>query len=196
MQMKALQERILKEGFCLPGNVLKVDSFINHQIDPEFTIEMGKEIARRFAGTEIDKVVTVEASGIAIAMAAAYELGTKLVFARKNPSVLKREEMYSCPIRSFTKKETKTVAILKKFLKAGERILIIDDFLADGNAALGLSNIVEQADCEVVGIGIVIEKSFQPGANRIKEAGYRLESLARVKSLDNCNITFMEDDEE
>ena len=191
--MKLLKERILKEGYCLSGNILKVDSFINHQIDPEFTMEMGKEFVRRFADVKIDKVLTIESSGIAIGMAVAYELKKRLVFARKNPSLLMQEDMYTCPITSYTKKEAKLVYELKKFLQAGENILIIDDFMADGNAALGLANIVEQAGGNVVGIGIAIEKSFQMGAKRVREAGYRVESLAKIASLADQQIIFEED---
>ena len=191
--MKLLKDRILKEGYCLSGNILKVDSFINHQIDPEFTMEMGKEFVRRFADVEIDKVLTIESSGIAIGMAVAYELKKRLVFARKNPSLLMQEDMYTCPITSYTKKESKLVYVLKKFLQAGENVLIIDDFMADGNAALGLANIVEQAGGNVVGIGIAIEKSFQMGAKRVREAGYRVESLAKIASLANQQIIFAED---
>ena len=191
--MKLLKDRILKEGYCLSGNILKVDSFINHQIDPEFTMEMGKEFVRRFADVEIDKVLTIESSGIAIGMAVAYELKKRLVFARKNPSLLMQEEMYTCPITSYTKKEAKLVYVLKKFLQAGENVLIIDDFMADGNAALGLANIVEQAGGNVVGIGIAIEKSFQMGAKRVREAGYRVESLAKIASLADQQIIFEED---
>lgn len=187
--MQLLKDKILKEGFCLPGNILKVDSFVNHQIDPELTYAIGAEFARRFSDVKIDKIVTVESSGIAMALPAAYEMGVKLVFARKHQSALMKEEAYSCPVHSFTKKKTSLVYILKKFLHHGENVLIIDDFLADGNAAFGLINIVEQAGCNVAGIGIVIEKSFQNGANRLKEAGYRLESLAKIKSLDDCKIT-------
>ncbi len=191
--MKLLKDRILKEGYCLSGNILKVDSFINHQIDPEFTMEMGKEFVRRFADVEIDKVLTIESSGIAIGMAVAYELKKRLVFARKNPSLLMQEEMYTCPITSYTKKEAKLVYVLKKFLQAGENVLIIDDFMADGNAALGLANIVEQAGGNIVGIGIAIEKSFQQGAQRVREAGYRVESLAKIASLADQQIIFEED---
>lgn len=191
--MKLLKERILKEGHCLSGNILKVDSFINHQIDPEFTVEMGKEFVRRFADIEIDKVLTIESSGIAIGMAVAYELKKRMVFARKNPSLLMQEEMYTCPITSYTKKEAKLVYVLKKFLQAGENVLIIDDFMADGNAAMGLANIVEQAGGNVVGIGIAIEKSFQQGAQRVREAGYRVESLAKIASLADGQIIFDED---
>ncbi len=191
--MKLLKERILKEGYCLSGNILKVDSFINHQIDPEFTVEMGKEFVRRFADVKVDKVLTIESSGIAIGMAVAYELKKRLVFARKNPSLLMQEEMYTCPITSYTKKEAKLVYVLKKFLQAGENVLIIDDFMADGNAALGLANIVEQAGGNVVGIGIAIEKSFQMGAKRVREADYRVESLAKIASLADQQIIFEED---
>ena len=191
--MKLLKERILKEGYCLSGNILKVDSFINHQIDPEFTVEMGREFVRRFADVEVDKVLTIESSGIAIGMAVAYELKKRLVFARKNPSLLMQEDMYTCPITSYTKKEAKLVYVLKKFLQAGENVLIIDDFMADGNAALGLANIVEQAGGHVVGIGIAIEKSFQRGAQRVREAGYRVESLAKIASLADQQIIFEED---
>lgn len=191
--MELLKERILKEGYCLSGNILKVDSFINHQIDPEFTVEMGKEFVRRFADVKIDKVLTIESSGIAIGMAVAYELKKRLVFARKNPSLLMQEDMYTCPITSYTKKEAKLVYVLKKFLQAGENVLIIDDFMADGNAALGLANIVEQAGGKVVGIGIAIEKSFQQGAQRVRDAGYRVESLARIASLENEQIKFVEE---
>ena len=191
--MELLKERILKEGHCLSGNILKVDSFVNHQIDPEFTMEMGKEFVRRFADVKIDKVLTIESSGIAIGMAVAYELKTRMVFARKNPSLLMQEDMYTCPITSYTKKEAKLVYVLKKFLQAGENILIIDEFMADGNAALGLANIVKQAGGKVVGIGIAIEKSFQQGAQRVRDAGYRVESLARIASLENEQIKFVED---
>ena len=190
--MQLLKDTILKEGFCLPGNILKVDSFVNHQIDPELTYAIGHEFAQRFADEKIDKVVTIESSEIAMALPAAHELEVKMVFARKNKSVLMKEEAYTCDVFSFTKKESKQVYILKKFLNKGERVLIIDDFLADGNAALGLIDIVKQAGCEIAGIGIVIEKSFQQGAQKLKDAGYRLESLARIKSLENCNITFMD----
>lgn len=190
--MEILKKRILEDGFCLPGDILKVDSFLNHQIDPELILSMGKEFAHRFAGTQVDKVLTVESSGIAIGLAVAAELKTKLVFARKNRSALMQEDCYTCPVRSFTKKMTKDIYVLKKFLNAGEKILIIDDFLANGNAAMGFCNIVEQGGCNVAGIGIVIEKSFQPGAEKIRKAGYRLESLVGIKSLSDCKIEFVD----
>ena len=156
--MELLKQRILKEGVFLQGNILKVDSFLNHQIDPQLTVAMSKELAKRFADIKIDKVLTIESSGIAIALAVALEVGTW---------------------------------VKKKYLQKGETVLIVDDFLADGSAALGLCNIVEQAGCKVGGIGVAIEKSFLPGAEKIKKAGYRLESLARIKSLEDEGIEFM-----
>jgi xanthine phosphoribosyltransferase len=189
--MELLKQRILKEGVCLQGNILKVDSFLNHQIDPQLTVAMSKELAKRFADIKIDKVLTIESSGIAIALAVALEVGTRLVFARKNISALMDEEYFSCPIYSFTKKESKLAWVKKKYLQKGETVLIVDDFLADGSAVLGLCNIVEQAGCKVGGIGVAIEKSFLSGAKKIKKAGYRLESLSRIKSLEDERIEFM-----
>lgn len=188
--MELLKQRITNEGIVLPGNVLKVDSFLNHQIDPALSLKMGEEFAHRFSPTKIDKVLTIEASGIAIGLTTALTLQVPLVFARKKKSVLMTEEAYSTEVFSYTKKETNNISILKKFLIPGENILIIDDFLANGDSALGLANLVKEAGCKVAGIGIVIEKSFQPGSQKIKNAGYRLESLAKIKSLDNCQISF------
>ena len=188
--MDLLKQRILAEGFALPGNVLKVDSFLNHQIDPILSSAMGKEFASLFREAKIDRVLTIEASGIAIGLTTALELGTPLVFARKKKSVLMTEEAYSTQVFSYTKKETNNISVLKKFLPKNERILIIDDFLANGDSALGLARLVEEAGSEVAGIGIVIEKAFQAGHKRILDAGYRLEALASIKSLDNCQITF------
>jgi len=190
--MELLKQRILQEGFALPGNVLKVDSFLNHQIDPALSAAMGKEFAQRFADFRVDRVLTIEASGIAVGLMTALELGVPLVFARKKKSVLMTEEAYTTDVFSYTKKETSHVSVLKKFLPKDERVLIIDDFLANGDSALGMARIVEMAGSEVIGIGIVIEKSFQAGHKRITDAGYHLESLARVKSLDNCQILFAE----
>ena len=190
--MELLKQRILQEGFALPGNVLKVDSFLNHQIDPALSAAMGKEFDQRFADFRVDRVLTIEASGIAVGLMTALELGVPLVFARKKKSVLMTEEAYTTDVFSYTKKETSHVSVLKKFLPKDERVLIIDDFLANGDSALGMARIVEMAGSEVIGIGIVIEKSFQAGHKRITDAGYHLESLARVKSLDNCQILFAE----
>ena len=191
--MKLLEERIKKDGIVLPGNVLKVDSFLNHQIDPELSKAMGEEFARLLGDAGIDRVLTVEASGIAIGVMTALTLHVPLVFARKKKSALINEPIYTHRVFSYTKKEYSDILVLQKFLPAGENVLIIDDFLANGDSALGMARIVEAAGSEVAGIGIVIEKSFQAGHKRITDAGYRLESLARIKSLDDCKIIFAED---
>jgi xanthine phosphoribosyltransferase len=188
--MELLKNKIREEGNVLNDTVLKVDSFLNHQIDPNLMMAMGDEFASRFTNAGVTKILTIESSGIAIAMATGLKLGVPVVFARKKKSVIMNEEVYSTTVFSFTKKETSDVTVLKKFLPAGERILIIDDFLASGEAALGLANIVRQAGSELVGIGIVIEKTFQPGATRIREAGYRLESLVRIASFSNGQVNF------
>jgi len=190
--MELLEQHILKEGYALPGNVLKVDSFLNHQIDPELSLKMGEEFAAHFSASHIDRVLTIEASGIAIGLTTALKLGVPLVFARKKKSILMTEETYSTEIYSYTKQETNMVSVLKNFLPAKENVLIIDDFLANGESALGLARLVEEAGSTVAGIGIVIEKSFQEGQKRLQAAGYDLYSLARIKSLDNCQIEFME----
>ncbi|MEG6585407.1 xanthine phosphoribosyltransferase [Dendrosporobacter sp. 1207_IL3150] len=189
--MELLKQKILDEGTVLSGNVLKVDSFLNHQLDPMLTMQMGAEFANRFENCRVDKILTIESSGIAIALATALKFNVPLVFARKKKSVLMNEETYSTEVFSYTKQETSNITVLKKFLPAGEKILIIDDFLASGEAAVGLANLVRLAGCEVVGIGIVIEKSFQSGADKLKQAGYRLESLVRIGSLDDCKVTFL-----
>jgi xanthine phosphoribosyltransferase len=191
--MELLKQRILQEGFSLPGNVLKVDSFLNQQIDPELSLKMGEEFAKRFQDCKIDRVLTIEASGIAIGLTTALKLGVPLVFARKRTSILMTESMYSTKVFSYTKKETNTISVLKKFLPAAENILIIDDFLANGDSALGLAKMVEEAGSNVIGIGIAIEKSFQIGKSKLTAAGYRIESLARIKSLADCKIEFVEE---
>ena len=188
--MKLLEERIKQDGIVLPGNVLKVDSFLNHQIDPALSKAMGEEFARLFKDAGIDRVLTVEASGIAIGVMTALELHVPLVFARKKKSVLINEPIYTHRVFSYTKKEYSDILVLQKFLPAGERVLIIDDFLANGEAALGLAKLVEDAGSEVAGIGIAIEKAFQPGHQRLLDKGYRLEALASVASLADGKIRF------
>ena len=188
--MELLERKIQEEGIALPGGVLKVDSFLNHQIDPEMSLAMGREFARLFRGAGIDRVLTVEASGIAIGVMAAMELGVPLVFARKKKSVLMHEPVYKHEVYSFTKKETSEIIVLQQYLPAGENVLVIDDFLANGEAALGLASIVEEAGSKVAGIGIAIEKAFQRGHQRIIDKGYRLEALASIASLDDGKITF------
>lgn len=191
--MEMLKEKIRQEGLVPSDNILKVDSFLNHQIDPELMMAIGEEFARLFADAGITKILTIESSGIAAALTAGLKLGVPLVFARKKKSVLMNEDVYMTDVHSFTKNETNQVTVLKKFLPAGETILIIDDFLANGEAALGLAHLVEQAGSTVAGIGIVIEKAFQNGAARLKEKGFRVESLARIASLTAGKVTFVEE---
>ena len=193
--MDLLEQRILEEGIVLPGNVLKVDSFLNHQIDPKLSMAMGEEFADLFSDVQIDRVLTVESSGIAIALAAALQIGVPMVFARKKASVLMTEPAYTEQVYSYTKKETLNITVLKKFLPAGEKVLIVDDFLANGEAALGLARLVEAAGSQVAGIGIAIEKSFQDGHQKILDAGYRLEALASIAALRDGKVEFVEDDE-
>jgi len=182
--MNFLEERILKDGMVKPGNVLKVDSFLNHQMDIALLDEIGREFKRRFSGEAITKVLTIESSGIGIAYPVAREFGVPLVFAKKSRSVNIEGEMYVAEVDSFTHKNTNLVIVAKKFLSPEDRVLIIDDFLANGCALQGLISIVDSADAEVVGCGIAIEKGFQEGGQRIRNLGYRLESLAIVESMD------------
>lgn len=188
--MELLKNRIRSEGRVLNDSLLKVDSFLNHQLDPQLMLKMGQEFAKRFQGEEITKILTIEASGIAVSIMAGLALNVPVVFARKKKSAV-TNDFYSATAYSFTKQETNTITVDKKFLGSNDKILIIDDFLANGEAALGLANIVEQAGASVVGIGIVIEKSFQPGAKKLKELGYRVESLARIASFSNGQVNFL-----
>lgn len=188
--MELLKQKILNEGIALAGHVLKVDSFLNHQIDPNLMCEIGKEFAARFANSGITKIVTIESSGIAPALMTGLELGVPVVFARKHKS-LTLTDVYAKSIHSYTKEVTYEVSISKKFLTAGDQILIIDDFLAHGEAALGIASIVADAGASVSGIGIVIEKSFQSGRQKLEQAGYRVESLARIASLEDQLVEFM-----
>lgn len=190
--MQLLKQKINEQGTVLNNSILKVDSFLNHQIDPQLMVAMGKEFARRFAGTKITKILTIESSGIAVALAAALELNVPVVFARKKKSLTMNDEVYCTEVYSFTKQEVNKITVSKKFLAPQEKVLIIDDFLASGEAALGLANIVKLADSEVVGIGIVIEKTFQDGATKIKNAGYRLESLVRIAAFHANKVVFAE----
>ena len=192
--MNFLEERILKDGNVKPGNVLKVDSFLNHQMDIALLDEIGKEFHRRFAGKKITKVLTIEASGIAIAYPVAREFGVPMVFAKKSKSINIDGDMYVAEVESFTHKRTNTVIVSKKFLSPDDHVLIIDDFLANGCALQGLISIVESAGATVEGLGIAIEKGFQDGGYRIRNLGYQLESLAIVDAMDPITgeITFRE----
>ena len=190
--MKLLEERIRKDGTVKAGNVLKVDSFLNHQMDIDLFNEMGKEWARLFADRKITKILTVEASGIGIACVAAQHFHVPVVFAKKSQSVNIDGEVYSTKIESFTHKRVYDVIVSKKFLHPEDHILIIDDFLANGCALEGLLEIVSEAGATVEGIGIAVEKGFQKGGDQIRAKGVRLESLAIVESMDagTGEITF------
>ncbi|KSU83337.1 xanthine phosphoribosyltransferase [Fictibacillus enclensis] len=194
--MNFLEEVILKEGQALSEKVLKVDSFLNHQVDPEVMRKVGEELARRFKDAGITKILTIESSGIAPAVMAGLELGVNVIFARKRKSLTQNEDLLTANVYSFTKEEKNEISVSKKWLTAGENILIIDDFLAHGEAALGLAHLVEAAGANVAGFGIVIEKSFQSGREKLLKKGYRVESLARVASLSNGSITFTRQTEE
>ncbi len=184
--MNFLEERILKDGIVKEGNVLKVDSFLNHQIDIELYNEMGKEWARRFADKKINKILTIEASGIGMACVAAQHFGNiPVVFAKKTKSINIEGEMYVAEVESFTHKNINQVIVSKKFLSADDHILIIDDFLANGCAIQGLISIIHDAGGTVEGIGIAIEKGHQVGGRTIRNLGYKLESLAIVESMDS-----------
>ena len=187
--MNFLEERILKDGIVKPGNVLKVDSFLNHQMDVALMDEIGKEFYRRFADKPITKILTIEASGIAIAYAVARCFGVPMVFAKKSKSVNVDGEMYTAEVESFTHKNTNQVIVSKRFLNPEDNVLIVDDFLANGCALKGLISITEMSGAKVAGIGIVIEKGFQQGGEIIRGLGYHLESLAIVESMDAENKT-------
>ena len=190
--MNFLEERILKDGIVKPGNVLKVDSFLNHQMDVLLIEEIAREFRRRFGHRPITKVLTIEASGIGIAAFVAREFGVPMVFAKKSRSINLDGDVYVAEVESFTHKNKNRVIVSKKFLFEGEHVLIIDDFLANGCALQGLISIVETADAIVEGCGIVIEKGFQEGGHRIRNLGYHLESIAIVDAMDagTGTITF------
>lgn len=190
--MNFLEERIQKDGRVKEGNVLKVDSFLNHQMDVALLNQMGEEFRRRFEGVKVDKILTIEASGIAIACMTANYFQVPVVFAKKARSINIDGEVYVAEVESFTHKCKNQVIVSKKFLLPGEHILIIDDFLANGCALQGLISIVAQAEGVVEGIGIAIEKGFQNGGRTIRNLGYRLESLAIVDDMDASTgkITF------
>jgi len=189
----ALEQKILSEGIVLSDQVLKVDAFLNHQIDPVLMQQIGKEFAARFKDAGITKIITIEASGIAPAVMAGLELGVPVIFARKYQSLTLKDDLYRSKVFSFTKQTESTIAISNKHISSSDKALVIDDFLANGQAALGLADLIHQAKAEVVGIGIVIEKSFQPGRQLLLDKGYRVESLARVKSLENGTVEFVRD---
>ncbi|MCT2346633.1 xanthine phosphoribosyltransferase [Niallia taxi] len=193
--MKLLTDKIEREGIVLDSNVLKVDSFINHQMDPQLMNEIGLEFARRFKDAGVTRILTIESSGIAPAIMAGLAMNVPVIFARKRKSLTLTSDLYTSTVYSFTKQESNEITVSKKYLLKEDRVLIIDDFLANGQAAIGLADLVEQAGAEVSGIGILIEKSFQPGADEIIKKGYRLESLARIASLQDGKVKFAADRE-
>ena len=182
--MNFLEERIIKDGIVKPGNVLKVDSFLNHQMDISLMEEMGREFKRRFGHKNINKVLTIEASGIGIACFVAKEFGVPMVFAKKSKSINIDGDMYVAQVESFTHKNQNQVIVSKRFLGPEDHVLIIDDFLANGCALQGLISITESAGATVEGLGIAIEKGFQIGGRVIRNLGYQLESLAIVEAMD------------
>lgn len=190
--MNFLEERIVKDGIVKEGNILKVDSFLNHQMDTELFRRMGEEFKKRFDGKPINKILTIEASGIGIACVAAMSFNVPVVFAKKSKSVNIDGDMYVTEVESFTHKNKNQVIVSKKFLSADDHVLIIDDFLANGCALQGLISICHDAGATVEGIGIAIEKGFQPGGQIIRNLGYQLESLAIVDGMDASmgSITF------
>ena len=194
--MRLLREKIENEGIVLSDGVLKVDSFLNHQIDPVLMKEIGIEFANRFKSEGVTKIVTIESSGISPAVMAGLELGVKVVFARKRKSLTLTDNLLVSSVYSFTKQEENNIAVSSQFLGQEDRVLIIDDFLANGEAAKGLIDIVNQSGASVVGVGIVIEKSFQKGAKELIDLGFRVESLAKISSLKEGQLSFVEQHEE
>lgn len=189
--MKYLEEKIIKDGVVKPGNILKVDNFLNHQIDVVTLNEMGKEFKRLFADKPINKILTIEASGIAIAtMAALHFDNAPVVFAKKAKSRNIDNDLYTSVVHSYTYGKDYTITVAKKFLSPDDHILIVDDFMALGNAMIGLLDVVKQSGATVEGIGIAIEKGFQPGGQRLRDMGYNLHSLAIIESMNENEIIF------
>ncbi|MBQ5840334.1 MAG: xanthine phosphoribosyltransferase [Clostridia bacterium] len=193
--MQLLQDRIRQEGKIAPGNVLRVDSFINHQMDVELLTQLAEEFHRRFANERVDKVLTVEASGIAAACLVAQAFRVPLVFAKKSKTANIPDTVYSSTVKSYTHGNVNDIIVSKEFLHPGERVLLIDDFLAHGEALRGLIDVVQQAGGTVVGAGILVEKAFQDGGRDLRAQGYRIESLARVASMSVEDGVVFADDE-
>ena len=188
--MKALEDKIRAEGEVSEGGILKVDSFLNHQLDVAFLNEIGEEFRRVFDSKKITKILTIEASGIAIASIVAQHFGVPVLFAKKTESKNLDKETYEADVYSYTKGKTYKIKVSKKFLTPDDHVLAIDDFLAKGEAALGLAHLVEQSGATLEGIGIVIEKGFQKGGDILRDAGINLKSLVIIDSLENCEIKF------
>ena len=192
--MELLKERIRRDGKVKGTDVLKVDSFLNHQMDVELFAEIGKEFKRRFAGCEINKILTIEASGIGIACVVAQYFHCPVIFAKKTQTKNIAGEVYTSKVESFTHGRVYDIIVAKEFLGPGDKVLLIDDFLANGAALEGLAQLVKAAGAELVGAGIVIEKAFQPGGDRLRAKGLRIEALARVQSMnEETGVTFADD---
>jgi xanthine phosphoribosyltransferase len=191
--MKQLQEKIMTDGQVLSDSVLKVDSFLNHQIDPVLMQAIGEEFASKFADEGITKILTLESSGIAPAMMTGLVLGVPVIFARKRKSLTLVSDLYTASVHSFTKNETNDISVSQKFIDSNDVVLILDDFLANGQAVLGLIDIIEQADAALGGVAIVIEKGFQNGGKMIRGRGVRVESLAIISSLADGQVEFSEE---
>jgi len=190
LRMKLLEEKILKEGTVLPGNVLKVGSFLNQQMDSDLIAEIGEEIARLFKGEKITKVLTLESSGIALAVSAGMALHVPSVFAKKHKSANMSKEVYTASVYSYTHGETYEIAVAKEYIPAGDKVLIVDDFLANGNAIKGLMQIIKEAGAELVGCAIAVEKGFQGAGDKLRSEGIRIESLALIDSMTDESVTF------
>lgn len=188
--MKILEERILKDGQVLGENILKVDSFLTHQVDFKLMKEMGQVLAKTYRSKQITKVVTIEASGIAPAVYVAESLDVPMIFAKKHKNITMTEGILTSEVYSFTKQVTSTVSIASKFLSPEDRVLIVDDFLANGQAAKGLIDIIQQAGAQVIGVGIIIEKSFQDGRQLLIDAGVPVTSLARIEKFQDGQVVF------
>ncbi len=188
--MELLEQRILTDGRLLPGGILKVDNFLNHQLDPLLLQAMAQELRRLFDGAGVNKVLTIEASGIALAILAGLEFGCPVVFAKKSRTKNLSDELYRAEVPSFTHGNTNTVIVSKAYLSSADRVLLVDDFLATGAALVGLRSLVEQAGGVVVGAGVAIEKRFQGGGDMLRAGGLRVESLARITAMDEHGITF------
>ncbi|PYI52482.1 xanthine phosphoribosyltransferase [Paenibacillus flagellatus] len=192
--MDMLKQRIRQEGQILSDKVLKVDSFLNHQVDTELALAIGREFARLFADKPVTKVLTVEASGIQFAMATGIALGVPFLYAKKKKAVTLAENVYSAPVHSFTRQETYQISISQKYLGPADKVLIVDDFLATGAALAGLVQIVREAGAELAGVGCVVEKSFQEGRGLLEGMGVRVHSLARIASMAPGEVHFMDDE--
>lgn len=188
--MEKLKQRIIEESTVMSEQVLNLDGILNHQVDPELTMEMGREFAARFANAGVTRVITVESSGISVAFATALELGVPLVFARRKKTLLADPDALCERVPSFTKGIVTDIMLSRKYIQQQDKVLFIDDIIANGDAARGLVKIIERSGAELVGLGVVVEKCFQAGARTIREQGIRLESLVKIESLDNGTITF------